>query len=1381
MNRIFNLIWSTTKGRWIVVSEKVKGNGKVPSSPLRSLAVLFALVAVGEPAYAIDSGALPSGGKITSGSGTIATSGNQMTVNQSSQQLIANWNSFNIGSNAAVRFNQPNTAASALNRITDQNPTQIMGSLSSNGQVYLLNPSGIIFGKTARVDVGGLVATSLNMLDSDYLAGKNKFTTTGTAGSIFNQGAIKASDGGVIALIAPKVTNEGSITSNSGSALLVAGNQVSLDFTGDGLISYIVDQGAVDAQVANKGLIKADGGVVVMTSKAADALRAATVTNTGIIEARTIQNKAGRILLLSDMQNGETSVAGTLDASAPNGGNGGFIETSGSHVTVSDGTMVTTLAPQGKSGTWLVDPTDFTISSGSAAQTISGIGATTLSTALGSNNVTIETSNAPTATNLGDINVNAAVSWSANTLTLSALNNVYINANLNGSGTATLALNYGQGARVYGNTSAYTLINGAQVNLPAGQHFSTQQGSNGTSKSYTVITSLGIETDATTGNNQTLQGMARSGNLSGNFVLGGNINATPTVTWNSDAQPTPTYAGFTPIGSGSTPNSCFCFSGIFDGLGHTITNLIINRPSTDGVGLFGFSGGGISNVGIVGGSVTGQNYVGGLLGIGPAITNSYATDNVKGGGTGVGGLVGITGGTITNSYATGSVIGRSEVGGLVGGTGDGAITHSYAMGNVSGQDLVGGLTGENAGEITTSYATGGVTGTGFVGGLVGYNYGGIITNSYAMGRVTGKIMGTIGGLVGMNMGGTNGFWDITTSGQATSAGGTGVTSAEMMRLSTFTSWNTATPNTIANTGGSGAVWRIYEGHTAPLLTCFLSPLALADAPDVTTTYNGSSQSANFTTTKLPLLLGSAATGTNAGFYNGYYSTQQGYDIIGGNLSITPKVLTMNGLTVAASKVYDGTTGAVVTGTQKLAAAEATGTGTTADGKSYTGDIVSITGTAVGTYNSKDVATASKVTFSGLSLSGSQAGNYTLTIQSPASARITKKALTMSGLTVASKVYDGTTRAVLSGTSSFASEAAGTGTATDGKSYTGDSVSIAGTAVGTYNSKDVATAKTVTYSGLSLTGGQAGNYTLTVQSPASGTITPKALTMSGLSVPASKVYDGTTKAVVTGTKTLAAAEAAGTGTATDGKSYTGDTVSITGTAVGTYNSKDVASASTVTYSGLSLSGSQAGNYTLTIQSPAIAKITPKALTMSGLSVAASKVYDGTTNAVVTGTQKLAAAETAGTGTTTDGKRYTGDTVSLIGTAVGTYNSKDVATASKVTFSGLSLTGSQAGNYTLTIQSTATAKITKKTVTLSATKTYDGTTTLGANTVTIGTGVIVNGITESLGYSGATANSKNIADNATNYIKTITLLNGAGGLAANYVLPTLNHANAPVTIH
>ncbi len=387
MNKIFNLIWSKTKEKWIVVSEKVKGNGKVPTSPLLSIAVLTALISSGGVAYGIDASTLPTGGQITAGSGTITATGPQMTIDQTSQKMIANWQSFNIGENAAVRFNQPGIAAVALNRIADRNPSQIMGALTANGQVFLLNSSGIIFGKNATVNVGGLVASSLNMADSDFLAGRNRFSSNGTAGTILNEGAIKALDGGVVALMAPTVTNEGSITANSGSALLAAANQVTLDFTGDGLINYTVDQGAVDALVENKGLIKADGGVVVMTAKAADALRMATATNSGVIEARTLQNKAGRIVLLSDMENGQALVSGTLDASAPDGGNGGFIETSGGRVNISDETVVTTRAAQGKSGTWLIDPTDFTIASdkgGSVTQgTPSGdISGSTLQTAL---------------------------------------------------------------------------------------------------------------------------------------------------------------------------------------------------------------------------------------------------------------------------------------------------------------------------------------------------------------------------------------------------------------------------------------------------------------------------------------------------------------------------------------------------------------------------------------------------------------------------------------------------------------------------------------------------------------------------------------------------------------------------------------------------------------------------------------------------------------------------------------------------------------------------------------------------------------------------------------------------------------------------------------
>jgi filamentous hemagglutinin family protein len=708
MNRIFNLIWSRTKEKWIVVSEKVKGNGKVPSSPLRSLAALTALFMGGVPAtYAIDPGSLPTEGQITAGRGTITKSGTQMTVNQSSQQMIANWGTFNIGENAAVRFNQPNSSAAALNRIFDQNPSRIMGSLSSNGQVFLLNPSGIIFGKTARVDVGSLVASSLNMLDSDFLAGKYTFTGNGSSGALLNQGVINAFNGGVVALMAPNVTNEGSITANSGSVILAAGNKVSLDFTGDGLISYTVDQGAVDALVENKGLIKADGGLIVMTTRAADALHMATATNSGIIEAHTIQNKAGRILLLSDMANGQTNVGGTLDASAPNSGDGGFIETSAGRVKVSDGTIVTTLAPKGKSGTWLIDPTDFTIASDKSGTVTAGtprtptgdISGSTLTAALGTGSVTILSSQGSTLSGSGDININDAVSWSKNRLSLTAARDININTVMSATGTASLTMNTAKANGVDLGVDAGTVNVGINPDgtFKGRVDYSASGALIINTHVYTVITDLGAY-DSTTGTD--LQGI--NDDLSGYYALGSNIDASPTATWNSDGETTPTYAGFTPIGSSDTH-----FTGTFDGLGHTISDLAINRSGNNGVGMFGDSNGTIRNVGLVDASVTGKNQTGGLVGY-----NDYA-------------------GTITNSYSNGEVTGiGNDVGGLVG-YNSGSITDSYAIGTVTGSGSdVGGLVGYNSGNITDSYSIGSVTGSGsYVGGLVGYN-GGSITNSF---------------------------------------------------------------------------------------------------------------------------------------------------------------------------------------------------------------------------------------------------------------------------------------------------------------------------------------------------------------------------------------------------------------------------------------------------------------------------------------------------------------------------------------------------------------------------------------------------------------------------------------------------------------------------
>lgn len=578
-------------------------------------------------ASALNANALPTKGKITYGKGSISTSGKKMTVKQSSQKMIANWKTFNIGTNANVTFRQPNSDAVALNKIYDHNPSQILGSLSANGNIYLINPSGIVFGEGAQINVGGLIASSLKMRDKDFITGKYTFINNGHAGSVINQGNINAGNGGVVALIGPRVINEGNINAESGDVLLAAGKQVTLAFEGDNLISYTINKGAVDAWVENSGYIQADGGMVVLSAEAKNDLTSAVVNNSGVIEARTLKGKSGRILLLSDMDNGTTVVGGTLDAAAPDGG---FIETSAAKVQVDEGTIVTTLAPEGTIGTWLIDPVDFTVD---AYLDGGDISAEDLVTALNSNYV-ILSADGSTGTE-GNINVNDAVSWSANTtLTLSAYNNVNINANITATGDTaglTITPNTGSvGGSDFLNNGAVITLSGLTPSLSIADH------------AYTVI-------NEANGGVSALQAMGTSGY----YALGSNIDASATSGWNDDGSGG--YYGFAPVGNDTTQ-----FTGTFDGLNHTISNLYINRPSQDYVGLFGYtdSGSSVSNVGLVGGSVTGYYNVGGLVGYNLGdIANSFTTGAVSGNKP-VGGLVGENyGGNIDNSYATGTING----------------------------------------------------------------------------------------------------------------------------------------------------------------------------------------------------------------------------------------------------------------------------------------------------------------------------------------------------------------------------------------------------------------------------------------------------------------------------------------------------------------------------------------------------------------------------------------------------------------------------------------------------------------------------------------------------------------------------------------------------
>ena len=465
LNHIYRLVWSHVLNAWVAVAETSRGRGKGGRRKLAAAAAAMAALALGGPACAG-----PTGGQVVAGTATITQSGATTTVQQTSQQASLNWASFNVGSKETVNFVQPSSSALAVNRILDSNGSQILGRVNANGQVYLINPNGILFGRTAQVNVGGLVASTLDIDNASLGGSKHVFNGKG-GGSIVNEGTIHAADGGYVALISARISNSGSIAAHAGSVLMGAGSQVTLDLGGP--VKLQVTQGALDTLIENGGAIRADGGQVYLTAKAAGALASSVINNTGVIEAHTLSTgEKGQIVLLGDMQQGSVHVAGVLDASAPQGGDGGFIETSANHVDIG-AVRVTTAAAGGRTGDWLIDPNDFTVAASGGNMTGAAV-----SSALASNNFTIMTTSMGTAGGNGDIHVNDAISWSANKLTLTAERNININATLNATGSGSLAYQYGQ-ATANGAGSAYKVAAGVAVNIPTASAFTWKKGSAG--------------------------------------------------------------------------------------------------------------------------------------------------------------------------------------------------------------------------------------------------------------------------------------------------------------------------------------------------------------------------------------------------------------------------------------------------------------------------------------------------------------------------------------------------------------------------------------------------------------------------------------------------------------------------------------------------------------------------------------------------------------------------------------------------------------------------------------------------------------------------------------------------------------------------------------
>ncbi len=255
--------------------------------------------------------AAPEGGVVVGGNAAIAQSGTTTTINQTSQNAVINWQGFDLASNEAAHFIQPNSSASALNRITSGLPTSIAGTVTANGNVFFVNPAGILFTNTSRIDVGGILATTANIQNQDFMNGNYHFTgDPNSTSSVINNGAIKAQQ--LAALVAPNVENNGVITANMGKVLLGSGAEYTLDMYGDNLINFSASN-AVKTSVKNNGQIYADGGKVLLTAKAAANVVDNVIGMDGMIQANTVSQKNGSIIL-GGGDSGVVSVTGKMSA-----------------------------------------------------------------------------------------------------------------------------------------------------------------------------------------------------------------------------------------------------------------------------------------------------------------------------------------------------------------------------------------------------------------------------------------------------------------------------------------------------------------------------------------------------------------------------------------------------------------------------------------------------------------------------------------------------------------------------------------------------------------------------------------------------------------------------------------------------------------------------------------------------------------------------------------------------------------------------------------------------------------------------------------------------------------------------------------------------------
>jgi filamentous hemagglutinin family protein len=579
--------------------------------------------------------ALPSGGTVQAGSATIdSVSSQQMTIQQTSEKAIIDWQTFDIESAEQVDF-KLSQGGVTLNRVTGNDPTHIFGKLTSNGDLWLVNPNGVLFGSNSQVDVNGLIATTSDISNTNFLNGDYNFNLPSSlSATVVNQGHITAAEGGLVALVAPGVQNSGVINARLGKVSLASGKTFTVDLYGDQLINLGVDSqvmgqvtGAdgeiLTSLIDQSGSIFADGGVVRLDVNAAQNIVDRVINMDGIIQAHSVVNKNGQIILIGGSA-GEVSVSGTLDASGygldetggtvhvlgdslsftgngfidvsgdrgggtllfggdyqgqgwvPNAtdayigpdtqtfanavsggeggkvifwadrrmrflgivkgrggqyfGDGGFVEVSGKEELYFDG-LVDTTAPNGKTGTLLLDPDTITIADGSGTTTASGastfttIYEDTLEAVSASTNITLLATSSILLSDLSDNLLNLQ-QGSGNSVTFTVTNGTISFA----SSTDTISTNGGSinFNATQGLTIGSLASNGGDISLIGSDLSLSGTLSSGTGNiSITHVDSgkIGLGGTTCTGSCDMSLNTTELGNMSGNqLIIGGESN-----------------------------------------------------------------------------------------------------------------------------------------------------------------------------------------------------------------------------------------------------------------------------------------------------------------------------------------------------------------------------------------------------------------------------------------------------------------------------------------------------------------------------------------------------------------------------------------------------------------------------------------------------------------------------------------------------------------------------------------------------------------------------------------------------------------------------------------------------------------------------------------